>query len=437
MKKNLNKREINIPILTRVEGEGALNLQIEAGKITRLELAIYEPPRLFEKILEGREPNEVVDAVARICGICPVAYQMSAVHAIESCFDMAPGEWVRNMRRLFYCGEWIESHSIHVYMLAAPDFLGYSSMTDMARDYPDIVRDGMKIHSLGTRLMALLGKRAVHPVGACVGGFYHAPSLEEVHNLLVQFETCLPLAEALIPFTAKLNFPKAEHEFTAVSLHQPSEYPINEGRIQSSSGLDIDISEYMDFFQQHQVAYSTAQHSTLSGKTYLTGPLARINLNYKHIPKNIQRLLKKNQIHFPSTNMFHSIVARAVEIYYAMIESIRLMRLYVTPPESRIKLTAKAGNGYGCTEAPRGILWHYFEFAETGLVKRARIIAPTSQNLSRIEEDLRHSLEEYGLDRSDDDLRYYSEKIIRNYDPCISCATHFLRLKIERVDSQL
>lgn len=426
------KKEINIPVLARVEGEGALDLQIRNKKITQLNLRIYEPPRLFEKFLEGREPNEVIDAVARICGICPVAYQMSAVHAIEQVFKMKTNQWIHAMRRLFYCGEWMESHGIHIHMLAAPDFLGYSSVIAMAKDYPEIVKRGMRLHTLGMELMSLLGKRSVHPVGACVGGFFYAPKVKEVKRLLKSFEENLSLAEELLKWSLSLPFPQYSQEFISVSLRQPNEYPMNIGRIVSSHGLNIDIKEFEQHFKESQVPYSTALHCQLNGESYLVGPLARVNLNFDLLPEQIKKMIAQADIQFPSSNMFHSIVARCIEVYYAMIEAIRIMQDYIYSDHSQVTMTPQAGVGFGCTEAPRGLLWHRYEFTDDGLVKSSKIVPPTSQNQGRIEEDLRNTLESYGLDRSNEELRLKSEMVVRNYDPCISCSTHFLTITVTR-----
>ncbi len=425
-------KDLSIPIIARVEGEGALHLNIHNGEISQLELSIYEPPRLFEKFLEGRSANEVIDAVARICGICPVAYQMSAVQAIEHIFEMPVTPWVHEMRRLFYCGEWMESHGLHIHMLAAPDFLKYPSVIAMAKDHPEVVKRGMHLHGLGLKLMSLLGKRSVHPVGACVGGFYAAPKITEVQTVLAQFKQSLPLAEELVAWSASLPLAKVKQDFTSVSLRHAHEYPMNEGRIVSSRGLDIDISEFDQYLKESQVPYSTALQCHLQGKSYLVGPMARLNLNYDLLPKAVHDILAHCKINFPSQNMFHSVIARSVEIYYAMLEAIRIMENYVHTTTPCTPMTPRAGVGFGCTEAPRGLLWHRYEFNEEGLVTSSRIVPPTSQNQARIEEDLRHALTHYGLDHSDDDLRFHSEIVIRNYDPCISCSTHFLTLKVER-----
>ncbi len=423
--------KIEVPILARVEGEGALSLTIKNNTIETIQLRIYEPPRLFEKFLEGREPNEVIDAVARICGICPVAYQMSAVHAIESIFDLQITPWVRELRRLLYCGEWMESHGIHIHMLALPDFLGYNSVMEMAKDHPDIVSRGMTLHALGNELMALIGKRSVNPVSVCVGGFYKALDPSEVKKVCDKFIAHLPMAEELLRWSATLPLPDITQAFTCVSLHHPSEYAMNEGRIISSSGLDIDNTDFDQHFKETQVAYSTALHCTLDGKSYLTGPLARVNNNYAELPAQVKQKIEQCGIPFPSQNMFHSIVARAIEIYYAMHEAIRIMQNY-TVDTAHVDYIAQAGVGFGATEAPRGLLWHRYELDANGLVKTSRIVPPTSQNQARIEEDLRLSLEKYGLEHSDQELRLHSEMTIRNYDPCISCSTHFLTLNVNR-----
>lgn len=431
MSKN-NCRTLEIPILARVEGEGALAIEINDGKIHSLQLKIFEPPRLFEKFLEGRGYQEVLDIVARICGICPVAYQMSAAHAIEACFSSNPGPWVREMRRLFYCGEWLESHSLHIHFLAAPDFLGFDSGIEMAKHHGEVIQRGLRIQAFGNALVSLLGGRSVHPVGACVGGFYAAPSKSAVTALLAKTQTLLEDAEALMRWVASIAMPDNSHEFTYVALRHPSEYPMNEGRIVTSQGLNLSIDCFDQYFKESQVSYSTALHCLLQGKPYLVGPLARVNLNYDTLPTRITTLIEELGYQFPSNNMYHSMMARAIEIYYCLIEAQRLLAHYDYPKMAAVPVIPSAGVGYGCTEAPRGLLWHRFEINASGQVINARIVPPTSQNQARIEEDLTVSLYQFGLDKTDNLLLNCCEKIIRNYDPCISCSTHFLNLSVSR-----
>jgi len=429
------KIEIQVPALARVEGEGALDIKISKGRIQELKLRIYEPPRLFEQFLIGHSYRDVPDMVARICGICPVAYQMSAVHAIEGVFGGDPGPWVRAMRRVYYCGEWLESHSLHLHLLAAPDFLGYHSVLEMARDYPEEVRRGLRLQGLGNDIVRLFGARSVHPVGARVGGFWQAPEPEQIGQLRVRLEEALPLAEALVSWTASLDLPDAEQPFTCVSLRHPQEYPMNEGRIVSEAGLDIPIEEFENPMEEQQVPHSTALHAHLNGCPYLVGPLARVNLNLDRLPTPVRQALDATGIRFPSHTMYHSIVARAAEIYYALIEARRLLEDYQQPNSPYVETTPRAGTGFGCTEAPRGILWHRYELDAHGQVQYARIVPPTSQNQARIEEDLRYSLERVGLDQDKETLRHTGEMVIRNYDPCISCATHFLKLNLRGIGS--
>lgn len=423
---------IHVPILARVEGEGALDIQIHNQEISSLKLKIYEPPRFFETFLEGRAHHEILDIVARICGICPVAYQMSASHAIEQCFEISVTPWVKEMRRLFYCGEWIESHSLHIHFLAAPDFLGFKSAPEMAKTYPNEVRRGLRLQALGNELIRLLGGRSVHPVGACVGGFYKAPSDEQINSMLLRVNESLADCQALIEWLTTLPLPTHHQNFTSVALRHDEEYPMNQGRLVSNQGLNIAIEDFDAHFKEFQVPHSTALHCLLEGKPYLVGPLARLNLNHDRLKAPISDLLKDLKLSFPSQNMSHSIIARAIEIYYCVLEAKRILEHYQLPQSSASLVKAKAGIGYGCTEAPRGILWQRFKFDEQGLVESSRIVPPTSQNQARIEEDLRLALPVFGLHKSHDELRAYSEMLIRNYDPCISCSTHFLNLTIER-----
>ncbi len=419
---------IHVPVLARVEGEGSLEIRTRGQTIAELKLRIFEPPRLFEKLLEGRDYGEVPDMVARICGICPVAYQMSAVHAFEELFGIDPGPWVRDMRRVMYCGEWMQSHALHIHLLATPDLLGYDNAIAMARDHPDIVRRGLLLQALGNDLIRLFGARAVHPVGVRVGGFHHVPARSDVAELHARLVAAVPQAEALVRWAAALDLPESEQHFVSVALRHPAEYPMNAGRLASSAGLDAASADFTQHFAERQVAHSTALYCFLHGKPYMVGPLARINLNLERLPAAVRVVLDECRFSWPSRNPFHSIVARAAEIYFSVLEAARLLRDYSVPRAAHAEVVPRAGVATAATEAPRGVLWHRYEVGEDGRITAARIVPPTSQNQARIEADLRHSLETLGLERSDAELRQRCEMVIRSYDPCISCATHFLDL---------
>lgn len=431
---------INIPALTRVEGEGALDLRIADQRIEEIKLRIFEPPRYFEKFLEGREFHALPDIVARICGICPVAYQMSAVQAIESLFQCDPGPWVKAMRRAMYCGEWIESHALHIHLLAAPDFLGFSNVAEMAKSFPEEVRRGLRLQALGNELIALFGARSVHPIGPCVGGFHHAPAADKVKALVEKLKQAQPDAQALVIWVNNLvQSHLAKHSLAGVSIRNThialgdvEEYPMNHGFIVGSDGLAIGLNDFPRYFQESHQSHSTALHSLYQGQPYLVGPLARMNLNHTRLPECVQSILKETNLSLPSYNLFHSIVVRALEIYLAIHEAVRILAAYQLPDSPSKPVQPKAGEAIGCTEAPRGLLWHRYTLDTDGRILSASIVPPTSQNQAHIEHDLRQSLQHYGLGHSDDELRLYSEMVVRNYDPCISCATHFINLTVQR-----
>ncbi|UCE88787.1 MAG: Ni/Fe hydrogenase subunit alpha [Pseudomonadota bacterium] len=423
---------IEVPVLARVEGEGALSVNVVDGRIDELELRIFEPPRLFEKFLEQRSYQELPDIVARICGICPVAYQMSAVQAIEQAFGIQVSPWMAAMRRVMYCGEWIQSHSLHIHLLAAPDFFGYENAIAMAGDDPEPLRRGLRLQALGNELMSLFGGRSVHPVGVCAGGFHHAPEPTAVQAMQEKLAAALDDTEALVHWSAALDLPRDDQQFTCVALRHPDEYPMYEGRLTSSAGLDAPIDAFPEHFTESQVPHSTALHAHHTGRPYLVGPLARLNLNLDKLPPAIHQLLAELPVRFPSTNMYHSIVARAVEIHFAVSRAVELLEDYAPPEYARMEEKPVPAMGTGCSEAPRGLLWHRYGFDQNGLVKSARIVPPTSQNQARIEQDLHASLTAFGLGHDDAALRLRAESVIRNYDPCISCSTHFLDLQVTR-----
>ena len=425
--------EISVPALARIEGEGALDLKIRDGQIEELRLRIFEPPRLFEKLLEGRHYTDVPDIVARICGICPVAYQMSAVHAFEGLFEHTPTAWTTAMRRVFYCGEWIESHALHIHLLAAPDYLGYPDAIAMARDHPREVKRGLRLQALGNDIIRTFGARSVHPVGARVGGFSRAPSVADISALRTRLEAAIPEARELVTWAWQLPIPSETQPVTQVALRDPREYPMNHGRIVSSLGHNVAPEHFTQHFHEHQVAHSTALHATLDGQPYLVGPLARINLNFDRLHSDVRAELAALDFCPPANNPFNSLVARAAEVYYAVLEAQRLLEGYTVPESSYQTVTPRAGVAFAATEAPRGILWHRYEVDDNGYVARATIVPPTSQNLAQIEHHLAQSLAQFGLDQPEQNIRLHAERLIRSYDPCISCATHFLDLRLLRL----
>lgn len=425
-------KTIRVDYLTRVEGEGALDLHLKDGQVTSAQLNIFEPPRLFEALLRGRGFAETPDIVARICGICPIAYQMSAVHALENAFGIKVDGQLRALRRLIYCGEWIESHALHVVMLHAPDFLGFPDAIQMAREHGDAVRRGLALKKAGNQLIRLLGGREIHPVNVKVGGFYRVPGCDELAPVAESLQLARDHAVDLVRWVAGFDFPEFERDYEFVALRHADEYPFNEGRLVSTRGIDIDIADFDTEFEERHVAHSTALHAVVKRRgAYLVGPLARYAVNFDRFPLQLQALARDAGLGPVCRNPFRSIVVRSLELVYACDEALRLIAAYEPPEVPAVPVEPRAGTGFGCTEAPRGICWHRYRLATDGAIVAARIVPPTSQNQPSIEADLM-AVATAVLDQPDDVLRDRCEQSIRNYDPCISCSAHFLKLSVHQ-----
>jgi sulfhydrogenase subunit alpha len=399
-----------------------------------VQLRIFEPPRFFEAFLRGRRYDEAPDITARICGICPVAYQMSACHAMENAFGVGVEGPLPDLRRLIYCAEWIESHALHIYMLHAPDFLGYESAIHLAQDHPQLVQRGLQIKKTGNELLALVGGREIHPVNVRVGGFYRAPRRPELQGMVDALERGREAALETVRWVAGFSFPDFQQDYEFVALRHPQEYPFNEGRLVSNKGLDIDISQFDDHFVEEQVPHSNALHSRLRERgSYLAGPLARYSLNFDRLPTVCRDAAREAGLGPQCRNPFQSIIVRSVEVLYAFDEALRIIRDYQEPDLPATPVVPRAGTGHGCTEAPRGILYHRYRIDDAGIIQDARIVPPTSQNQRTMEEDLKHFVPPR-LHLAQEQLQWQCEQAIRNYDPCISCATHFLKLHVDRIE---
>ena len=425
-------KTITVNYLARVEGEGSLLVRLKDGAVIDVRFKIFEPPRFFEAFLRGRDFREAPDVTSRICGICPIAYQMSAAHAMEDACGVTVGGPLRELRRLIYCGEWIESHVLHIYLLHAPDFLGYESAIQMAKDYAPIVQRGLQLKKAGNAIVTLLGGRAIHPINVRLGGFHRVPTKAELAPLAERLRWAREAALETVRWVATLPFPDYEQDYEFVALRHPEEYPFNEGRIVSNRGLDISACEFEAHFTEEQVEHSNALHCVLRERgAYFVGPMARYSLNFDRLSSLAQNAAREAGLGPVCRNPFRSIIVRAIEVLWACDEALRIIENYELPDAPAVEVVARTAIGYGATEAPRGLLYHGYRIDEQGQILDAKIVPPTSQNQKTIENDLWHFVPPR-VDLPNEQLTWQCEQAVRNYDPCISCSTHFLKLKIIR-----
>ncbi len=426
------KKNIEIPALARVEGEGALYIRLEDGKINDIELNIYEPPRFFEGFLQGRFLQEVPDITARICGICPVAYQMSSVQALEKALQVHITPEIRALRRMLYDAEYIESHALHIYMLQAPDLLGHDSVLSLADVAPEVVKKALRLKKIGNQLLRAIGGRSVHPVNTCVGGFYRWPRIAAIKSLREDLIWGLEAAKETVRWATTLEFPELEiMDYEFVALTHDEEYAILEGEVLSSQEIKIPVEQFENRYLERHVKHSNALHShTIDGTPYITGPLSRLNLNYDKLGQEASEILAEIDIKLPIRNPYKALIARAIELVEVYAEAIRLVDAYHPHGPSKMEFALREGEGMAASEAPRGLLYHRYIVNSNGSINHAYIVPPTAQNLARIEADL-WKIAPQVINMPQDEASLACEHLVRSYDPCISCATHFLKLNIE------
>ncbi|WBO62206.1 Ni/Fe hydrogenase subunit alpha [Streptomyces camelliae] len=446
---------LRVGSLARVEGEGALHLILRAREVDQARLQIYEPPRFFEAFLRGRSYTEPPDITSRVCGICPIAYQLSACRAVEDACGVVVDGQLAALRRLLYCGEWIESQTLHIYLLHAPDFLGADSAIDLARTRRADVERGLRLKQAGNAILELLGGRAIHPVNVRLGGFHRVPAVSELRSLAERLRRARDDAEQTVRWVAGFDFPDAGCDNELLALAEPGTYAIESGTptamtAPSAAGLPADhdralptrtfgVRTFGEHVVETQVPHSTALHSLLDGRRHLTGSLARYAISGGRLSTIAVQAAQDAGLGDPREgvvcrNPFRSIIVRAVEVLYAVDEALRIIDAYEPPPHPYLDVPPRAATGHGATEAPRGLLYHRYTLDANGTLTDASLVPPTAQNQGAIEEDLRRLVEERlgSGEPTEAELTALCERAIRNHDPCISCSTHFLKLTVER-----
>lgn len=417
-------KTIEVNYIARVEGRGALNINIsKEGKIQDLRFRIHEPPRFFEAFLIGRRYTEMMELTSRLCGICPVAHQITALRAVENAIGLEPSDQTKDLRKLLAISAHIQSHVLSMYFLSLPDLLGYESTLAMTKDHLDVIKRGLKLKKLGNDISDLIGGRAVHPVTAVVGGFTALPNKNKLQVIRKRLVEAKNDAVETVDLFSKLTIPQFVRKCEHVAISNPKSYAINIGRFRSTEGLNIHESEYRDYISEKQVPYSTALHSQLKTKgSFMVGPLPRVNLNFGQLSSDAKQAAKRSGVKFPNYNPFVSHLARAIELVHSIDESIEIIDR-VPLKEERRDIDCRAGFGAAITEAPRGSLYHSYVLDNNGIIRKADLVPPTAHNANNVEKDM-HEFLGTMLDEPVEEIKLKCEMLVRAYDPCISCSTH-------------
>jgi len=421
-------KKVEVCYVARVEGQGGINVEVTSIGEAKAKFKVFEPMRFFEAFLVGRKYNEVHELTSRICGICPIAHQMTALRAVENALKVEVTAQTRALRRLLSLSAWIQSHTLSLYFLTAPDYLGFGSAIEIAEEHIDAVKQALRLKKLGNDLGELIGGRAIHPISAVVGGFTKTPMKEDLAKIVLRLKREKEDIWSTVDLFCSFNYPEIDRPTVLVAISNDKEYAVNEGRLVSSHGLDSPEKEYRIHVQEKEVNYSNTKKSFINGGDFLSGPIARVNLNYQKLTPDAKKAAEQLGLHLPSYNPFMNIKARVVEVVYALDEAMRIINtLRLDFSEQPIKAEVGAScEGAALTEAPRGILYHWYKLDSSGIVQKADIVTPTAHNSASIEASLCALAPK--LLKQGQDLTLGCEKLVRAYDPCISCSVHVLRL---------
>ncbi len=421
-----SSQKVEVCYVSRVEGQGAINVEVGTdGEVKRSEFAIFEPMRFFEALLRGRKFSEVHEISSRICGICPITHQITALRAVENAYGLEVSEQTRDLRRLMALSGWIQSHSLSVFFLTAPDYMGYDGVVSMAADHRAVAEMSLRLKKLGNDIGEVVGGRAIHPISMVVGGFTKVPSRADLQPFERRLEEALEDMESAAELLAGFDYPRIGEASELVAISNPDEYAINEGRMVSTEGLDVAEEDYRTQIIEEQVNHSNAKQSKVKGRdVFMVGPLARVVLNGEKLSGRARKLRSEIGFDGDSRDPFMNIKARAVEISHALEESLDIigkLRVDVAEQPARPHVGVPC-QGAALTEAPRGLLYHAYGFDKTGVVTGSDIVPPTAHNSAHVEVSLRRLAGQGVTDG--EDLRHRCEMLVRAYDPCISCSVH-------------
>jgi coenzyme F420-reducing hydrogenase alpha subunit len=429
-------RTIVYDYISRVEGQGSLEVTISNGSVVDAKLKIFEAPRFFEAFLKGRKALELPEITSRICGICPIAHVITAAKAVENALDMKLDERTVALRKALALSGIMQSHALHIYFLAAPDFLGYPSAIAASKDLIDVVRRGFRLKRIANMVSEYIGGRAVHPVTLTVGGFTRSPPAEKLDEILKALDSALQDAFETVNLVSGFKYPEFESNHVNIALSDGNGYAVTEGIAKTSSGECFNSNDYRKHVSEEQVPYSNTKRSMFKGNTsFEVGPVARFNINYDSLCNRAKEAAEKAGVKPPVKNPFKSTIVRAVEIIQAIEEMRSILKegVQVPPPQ---KPRLRQASGAALTEAPRGLLYHSYVLDRDGNVSRADIVTPTAHNSWRVERDV-FELVPSVINLDDESLKSLLGMLVRAYDPCISCSVHAFTVKINRLDHRV
>ena len=428
-------KSIVIDHISRVEGHGGITVNIKDGEVTDINMDIFEGPRFFEALVVGRTYDEVAPILMRICAICSAAHTAASLMAVENAFGVTVSPQTRLLRELLVQGGNIESHALHLFCLAIPNFLGYPSAIALASDHLQEVKTGLELKKLGNTLQEVIGGRAIHPVNAIAGGFGRIPTREELSDLKEKLKSGLEQCLVGIDLMSSLQMPDfcASPNVYAALLPDGPGYSLFGKQIGLSVGGTKKVSMYKEICKERVVPHSNAKQSWFEDKPFAVGALARIALNGKKLSGEAKNAKERLGLEALPENFLYNNAAQAVEMIYSMERSIEiideLLRLGIKE-ERPAEVRTRAGTGTGAVEAPRGTLYHNYSFDEKGRLTEADIVTPTAQNLANIEKDLCISVKNL-TDEPKESLVSKLEMVVRAYDPCISCAVHLVEINLK------
>lgn len=429
----MHNLSVNVHHVTRVEGHGNIVVDVKGGTLKDVRLDIVESPRFFEAMLRGRNYLEAPHITCRICGICSVGHTCSSLKAAEAAGGVPVSRQTVALRKIILDAEILQSHVLHVYLLAAPDFLGAGSVFDLVPDHKEVVLRAMRLKGFANDLCAVVGGRHIHPLSMCVGGFTKIPEAAELEHMAEHAVELWPDVEATVELFGTLKVPAYEREMEFVSLKDPEEYAFYGGDLFSSVGGPMPVDDYRRRVNEYVVPHSTAKHTrSESGNPYMVGALARVNNNFDQLVPEAKEAAAAMGLAVPCHNPYMNNIAQVVEIVHILkrlperIEGLLREGLREEVPDQRPR---RAGRGVGATEVPRGVLFHEYEIEKSGRIKAANCIIPTGQNLANIEADMRAFVPRMLGEHDQDEITLLLEMLVRAYDPCISCSTHLLEVE--------